>query len=66
MSILPGWTRKWVAGNTIDGESTTMTMKMALGIERLGWTLAFWNIVLYVAVCSTTHVTAGLDAPLIG
>jgi len=42
-----------------------MTMKMALGIERLGWTLAFWNMVLYVAVCSTTYVTAGLDAPLI-
>ena len=44
----------------------TMTMKMALGIERLGWTLAFWNIVLYVAVCSTTHVTAGLDVAMIG
>jgi len=41
-------------------------MKMALGIERLGWTLAFWNILLFVAVCSTTHLPAGLDAPLIG
>jgi hypothetical protein len=41
-------------------------MEMALGIERLGWSLAFWNMVVYVAVCSTTYVTAGLDAPLIG
>ena len=43
-----------------------MTMKMALGIERFGWSLAFWNVVLYVAICGTTHLTAGLSAPLIG
>jgi hypothetical protein len=43
-----------------------MTMKIAMGIERLGWNLALWNMVVYVAVCSATYVIGGTGASLAG
>ncbi len=41
-------------------------MKMAAGIERLGWNLALWNMFVYVAACSATFMTGGAGAPLVG
>jgi hypothetical protein len=42
----------------------TMTMTMAMGIERFGWHLTFWNIVAAVAVCGMTYMV-GSDPMLI-
>jgi hypothetical protein len=42
-------------------------MATAMGLERFGWHLAFWNIVVSVAICGITYVIGGQDmSSLIG